>query len=71
MSTFVESYDFSDKIVVPFCTSGSSSIGSSAINLQSLTNNAEWLSGQRFSGTSSRDEVIEWVNSLGLDITAK
>lgn len=68
MSTFVESYDFSDKIVIPFCTSGSSGIGSSATNLQSLTDNAEWISGQRFSGTASRDKVIEWVNGLGLDI---
>lgn len=29
MDTFVESYDFSGKTVIPFCTSGSSGIGSS------------------------------------------
>ena len=60
--------DFKYIPVIPFCTSGSSGIGSSATNLQSLTDNAEWISRQRFSGTASRDEVIEWVNGLGLDI---
>ena len=66
VSTFLESYDFNGKIIVPFCTSGSSGIGSSATNLHSLTNGATWLDGRRFSGGTSRDTMIEWVNSLGL-----
>lgn len=66
VSTFLESYDFNGKTIVPFCTSGSSGIGSSATNLHSLTNGATWLDGQRFSGGTSRDTMIEWVNSLGL-----
>ena len=32
VSTFMESYDFSGKTIVPFCTSGGSGIGSSASN---------------------------------------
>ena len=32
ISTFLESYDFSGKTIVPFCTSHSSGIGSSATN---------------------------------------
>jgi len=32
VSTFVESYDFSGKTIVPFCTSGGSGVGSSATN---------------------------------------
>ena len=50
---------------------GSSGIGSSPVKLQELTSGAEWLSGQRFSGSSFREEITEWVNSLGLDITAE
>lgn len=67
VSTFMESYDFSGKTIVPFCTSGGSGIGSSASNLEKLTSNAEWLDGQRLNGSDSQDEVMEWVNSLGLD----
>ena len=37
VSTFMESYDFSGKTIVPFCTSGGSGMGSSASNLEQLT----------------------------------
>lgn len=67
ISTFVESYDFSGKTIVPFCTSGGSGMGSSAANLEELTNGAQWISGQRLSGSDSRDTVMEWVNGLGLN----
>lgn len=71
MSTFVESYDFSGKTIVPFCTSGGSGIGLSAANLEALTEGAEWLSGTRLNGGSSHEEIADWVNGLGLDITAE
>lgn len=67
VSTFVESYDFSGKTIIPFCTSGGSGIGSSASNLEQLTTDALWMEGRRFSGSDSQDTVMEWVNSLGLD----
>ena len=70
--TFVESYDLAGKTVVPFCTSGSSPIGSSAENLSGSAPDANWLSGQRFSGSSSRESVVSWINGLGLaDLTAE
>ena len=64
--TFLESYDLDGVTIVPFCTSGSSGIGSSATNLQSLAPNANWLSGQRFSGSASQDTVASWVEGLDL-----
>lgn len=67
VSTFVESYDFSGKTIVPFCTSGGSGMGSSAANLEQLTSGAEWLSGERLNGSDSQDTVMEWVNGLGLN----
>jgi flavodoxin len=70
ISTFLESYDLSGKTIIPFCTSGSSGIGSSATNLHSLAPNANWLAGQRFSSGTSRDTMANWVNSLGLDFAA-
>lgn len=68
LSTFVESYDFSGKTIVPFCTSGGSGIGSSASNLEQLTGGATWLNGQRLKSSDSEDTIMEWVNGLGLDL---
>ena len=65
--TFFECYDFSGKTIVPFCTSGGSGMGSSATNLEPLTDGADWLPGKRLYGSDSQDTVMEWVNSLGLD----
>lgn len=72
ISTFLESYDFSGKTIVPFCTSGSSSIGSSAENLHDLcAEDVTWLDGERLSGSTSREEMAEWINNLGLELTAE
>lgn len=68
VSTFMESYDFSGKTIVPFCTSGGSGIGSSASNLEQLTSGATWFDGRRLNGSDSQDTVMEWVNSLGLNL---
>lgn len=66
VSTFLEGYDLEGKTIVPFCTSGSSGIGSSAENLHSLAASAAWLDGRRFSGGTSRETVEDWVNGLNL-----
>lgn len=68
ISTFLEGYDLAGKTIVPFCTSGSSGIGTSAEVLHGLAASAEWLDGRRFSGGASRGEVEEWVNGLGLTV---
>lgn len=68
VSTFVESYDFSGKTVVPFCTSGRSGVGSSATNLEQLTSGAAWMEGKRLNGGDSQDTVMEWVNGLDLHL---
>lgn len=71
INTFLESYDFSGKTIVPFRTSGSSGIGSSAANLQSSAGGANWLSGRRMSSGVSQSEIAEWVNGLGLELSAE
>lgn len=68
MSTFVETYDFSGKTIVPFCTSGGSGIGSSAKNLEQLVSGGEWLPGMRFNGSDSQDTIMEWAHGLGLTL---
>ncbi|SCI75807.1 Endoglucanase precursor [uncultured Flavonifractor sp.] len=69
--TFLESYDFDGKTIVPFCTSASSGIGSSATNLHDLAPDANWLSGQRFGGGASLSAVESWVNGLDLPAVAE
>ena len=64
ISTFLESYDFTDKTIVPFCTSGSSGIGSSAEHLAALAADAAWLEGARFDPDASQEEVAAWVDGL-------
>ena len=66
VSTFLESYDLSDKTIVPFCTSGGSGIGGSLSGLQSLAPDADWLTGQRFSAGAGAADVQNWVDNLGL-----
>lgn len=71
VSTFMESYDFSGKTIVPFCTSGGSGIGSSDSKLELLTSGADWLDGRRLNGSDSEETVMEWVNGLGLDVSTE
>ena len=66
ISTFLESYDFSGKTLVPFCTSGGSGIRASQDNLAALTGDAQWLEGTRFNPGVSQDELSDWVDGLGL-----
>ena len=62
ISTFLESYDFSGKTILPFCTSHSSGIGSSASNLHSLcADSVTWLEGKRFGSGASKSEIESWL----------
>lgn len=65
ISTFLESYDFSGKTIVPFCTSHSSGIGSSADNLHSLcSDSVNWLEGRRFEAGTTKETLEEWFGDL-------
>ena len=68
MYTFVEKYNLENKTIVPFCTSASSPIGSSAINLSNITNQGTWLDGKRFSSSATKEEVNSWLDSLPIMI---
>ena len=69
--TFLENYNFEGKTIVPFCTSGSSGIGSSATNMHDLAPDANWLSGQRFSGSADSSAIESWVDGLDLPAVAE
>lgn len=63
---FITANDFSDKTVVPFCTSSSSGIGNSGTLLEQYANDGKWLTGKRFSSYASESEVMDWVVGLEL-----
>ena len=67
ISTFIESYDFSGKTIVAFCTSASSGFGNSDSALRSAAKGAKWLDGHRFAAGASADEVMAWANGLGIN----
>ncbi|MEY8337885.1 flavodoxin [Lachnospiraceae bacterium 62-35] len=72
IDTFMESYEFSGKTIVPFCTSGSSEIGSSAESLHGLcAEDVIWLDGTRLSSGISHQDMADWIGSLGLDVEAE
>ena len=66
--TFLESYNFAGKTIVPFCTSHSSGIGSSDTDLHALAAQATWMQGRRFGGNASESDVREWIESLNLNL---
>lgn len=66
MDTFLESYDFSGKTVVNFCTSGGSGISTATENLKALSPDANWLEGHRFATGADSDTIQTWLDSLGV-----
>lgn len=61
IDTFMESYDFAGKTVIPFATSGGSNLGDSAANMQKLAKGAKVVDGKRFSGSASAEELKAWA----------
>ena len=64
--TFLEGVDLSGKTIIPFCTSHSSPLGTSAENLHPLAPDAAWMEGRRFAIGTTAGEISEWVKSLDI-----
>jgi len=61
IDTFMESYDFSGKQVVPFATSGGSGMGDSGSIMQKLVPKAKVDSGKRFNSSVSEADLKTWA----------
>ena len=64
VDTFVKANDFSNKTVIPFCTSASSGLGESGTKLQKEAKGGNWKKGQRFSSSPSDSTIKDWTDSL-------
>ena len=56
----MESYDFQGKTVIPFATSGGSSIGKACEDLKTTYPNINWKEGKLLN-RSSNDDLRKWV----------
>ena len=64
IDTFMESYDFNGKTVVPFCTSGGSGLGSTSSNLQALAKGAKVIEGKRLSAMTTEGSLKKWAEEI-------
>lgn len=64
INTFLESYDFSGKTIIPFATSGGSGFGKTVDVLSKCcSDKVKWLPGKLLNGVSER-ELKEWIDSI-------
>jgi len=64
IETFLESYDFSGKTIIPFCTSGGSGVGKSDEELhKNVKNNVKWEKGTQI---NRPDETMikKWLDGV-------
>lgn len=66
INTFLESYDFSGKTLIPFATSGGSGMGRTNENLKLSCPGATLIPGKMLNGSLSETELKSWVESTGL-----
>ena len=65
--TFLDTYSFKGKTVIPFITSGSTGISSAASELKSDYPDISWKTGDRLNGKSSA-QLKSWLGSLGIKV---
>ena len=63
--SFLDTYSFKGKTVVPFITSGSSGISAAASELKSTYPDISWKTGDRLNG-KTQEQLKSWIESLGI-----
>lgn len=66
INTFLESYDFSGKTIIPFATSGGSGMGKTNEKLGPSCPGATLLQGKLLNGNLSEYSLKNWVKNLNL-----
>ncbi|MDO4538322.1 MAG: flavodoxin [Coriobacteriales bacterium] len=61
IDTFLESYDFAGKTIIPFATSGGSGLGRAPQRMQELAAGATVLSGGLLNGRPSQAKLATWA----------
>ena len=67
INTFLESYDFSDKSIVLFATSGGSGFGKTVQELKSsVSPSANIIEGKLLNGRISENDLSAWIKNLNI-----
>ncbi len=66
IETFLESYDFAGKTLIPFATSGGSGMGKTDSILKAVCPAAKWLPGKRMRSSEGPSAVQKWIDELGI-----
>lgn len=66
INTFLEGYDLSGKVIVPFATSGGSGMGQTNARLAPSCKGAKLLDGKVFKRSASHKELALWVENLNI-----
>ena len=67
INTFLETYDFSGKKIIPFATSGGSNLGQTVEKLKiSCSDTVTWFPGKLLNGRISKEILAEWINKLNI-----
>lgn len=61
--TLLDTYDFTNKTIIPFCTSGSTEISKSVNDLRNYNNKLNIKDGKRFSKNDSDEIIKEFINN--------
>lgn len=64
INTFLESYDFAGKTIIPFATSGGSGMGKTNEKLQPSCPGAKLMDGKVWKKNSKADELAAWAEDL-------
>ena len=59
--TLLDSYDFTGKTIIPFCTSGGSGISGSVIDLRNYNSKLNIKDGRRFEQSDSDEVIIDFI----------
>ncbi len=62
INTFLEKYNWQNKTIIPFATSGGSNMGKTNLYLLPSCNNANLIEGKRFLTTVSDKELKNWID---------
>lgn len=66
VNTFLESYDFNGKTIIPFATSGGSGMGNTHEALRLSALGAKLLQGKVFHADASANDFEAWMQELNL-----
>ena len=64
IDSFLDAYNWADKTVVPFFTSGGSDLGEGQDRIETLAKGAKVLRGRRFSARASEAELKKWIETI-------